>query len=124
MAEEQVIQVTEGQAREEARKLARKIGDEEWKKGNTKYAIEAWEASDITAAELFEKAQKLLEAAGIAQERIGSRTFGNDSSIKIQKLLGWNNSVVIGVGQIGYYRAAAVACLKMIKRMSPEQPVA
>ena len=43
-----------------AARIARQIGDEEWQKGHTKYALEAWEASDITPAELFEKAQRLL----------------------------------------------------------------
>jgi len=56
------------EVREEARRLARKLGDQEWKKGNTKYAFEAYEASDITVVELFEKAQKLLEAVKLVLE--------------------------------------------------------
>jgi len=61
---------TEKQVREEAQKLARQIGDQEWAKGETKYALEAYEASDISASELLEKAQKLIEAGKIIKEWI------------------------------------------------------
>jgi len=48
-----------------AQELARKIGDEEWRRGNTKYALEAYEASNISRSELFELAEKLLDAESL-----------------------------------------------------------
>ncbi len=139
---------TEKQAREEAQKLARKIGDEEWEKGETKYALEAYEASDITAAELLEKAQKLLEAERIAKKWedaentawelpaghtanvacdkcIRCRTLKDiDQKYKNQLigLLGWKEDAsYVRSDDAPYYRAAAIACFKVIKRVFPEE---
>lgn len=144
-------------ARIDAEKMARQIGDEEWERGNTKYALEAWEASDITALELFELTQKLLEAERITFDanRDIQNTFtlaskvppGKSSHQAFQKdcaengcvrckahlaifdnydqmiseLLGFERGVarnLLGAGtEKTIFRAAAVACLKLIKRM-------
>ncbi len=149
---------TEKQVREEAQKLARQIGDEEWEKGETKYALEAYEESDISAAELLEKAEKLLEAEKIIKEWIDIEeaayklpTKGHSASDgatctriecircktledmeqryenRITELLGWEEDVFFvchGHTKDDYtheFRAAAVACFKVIKRMFPEK---
>lgn len=162
MAEEKV---TEEQAREQARELALQIGNDEWGKGETKHAFEAYEASDITATELLKKARALLEAKKLQmqfvedwlkEEKRGKKhstackratyTFSpeavkalsgdpkplmdvyencpvcrvwypmvDDFRKKILEVLGWEEYPE-GV----QFRAAAVACLKMIKRMFPE----
>ncbi len=52
----------------QAAKMARQIGDEEWKQGNTKYAFEAYEASNITVEELYILAMKLRGAEVFANE--------------------------------------------------------
>ncbi len=144
--------------RKEAALLARELGDEEWKQGNTKYALEAWEASDIAAGELLELARKLLKAAEITVDanrdvenafKLPAKVqrysthhvaFQKDCSENgcvrcithfaivenyeqtIRELLGFDKSVAnrfLGKGaDKSIYRAAAVACLKLIKRMS------
>lgn len=144
--------LTERQACEDAQKLARQLGDEEWGKGETKYALEAYEASDITARELFEKALKLLEAAKIVQEwwndELAAKhlsSFDHDGRFeyssgkcdkcvrcrtlkalnqqyreRIRTLLDWDGGDYWHQQESSGYRAAAVACLKLIKRMFPE----
>jgi len=133
-------------AKEEAAKLARQIGDEEWKAGNTKYAFEAWEASDINSVELFDIVHRLFEAEKLMRERdavlqkireesrphinfVGplscnhceregavAKTYNH----QIVDVLGWQNPPPYGdlvVRQSPeFFRAAAVAGLKLIKR--------
>lgn len=152
-------ELTEEQARKEAQELARRIGDSEWMKGETKYALEAYEASDITITELFEKAQNLLRAENLIQEWedaaravthfsreehersaclhgqcdefissckcncLACRTnkeLVQEYYGKIRALLGWRSDVRIHWrhGARPQCRAAAVACLKLIKRLS------
>ncbi|OHA48864.1 MAG: hypothetical protein A2806_04185 [Candidatus Terrybacteria bacterium RIFCSPHIGHO2_01_FULL_48_17] len=107
-------------ARGFAAKMARQIGDEEWRKGNTKYAFEAWEASDITPAELYEIAERLAKSLELftAAER-GYRATA-------AKVLGWEESRLLNdyiakdrrVYTSNFFRQAIVACLKLIKRMA------
>lgn len=53
---------TEKTAVQGAAELARQLGDEAWGRGETKRALEAWEASNIPPEELLEKANLLLQA--------------------------------------------------------------
>jgi len=141
----------------QAARLARQIGDEEWKKGNTKYALEAWEASNISLEELLELAQKLLKAERITGDanrdvenafKITSKAPPYGSSHQafqkdcadngcarcrahlaiftnydqaMHELLGFEKEIarsLLGPNADKHvYRAAAVACLKLIKRM-------
>ena len=127
----------------EAAKLARKIGDEEWQKGETKYSLEAYEASDITPSEIFEKAQKLFEVERLGLELkdvlkradashthpVGvtencchqhqrMRDIRQSYYRQAREILGWDTvSTSLEAGS-WHYRAAAVAFLKIIKRMA------
>lgn len=58
---------TEMNAQAEGRKLSRQIGDEEWLKGNTRYAFEAYEAACATPSEVLEKAKALLQSETLAR---------------------------------------------------------
>ena len=134
----------------QAARMARQIGDEEWRKGNTKYALEAYEVSNITSDELLGMAEKLLKAADIALSRksdlrealcecshriipIANLRRGcerNCPACKITEVidkrffpmmaeaLGWNEQIVRQDVRPEFYRSAAVACLKLIKRMA------
>ncbi len=139
-----------------ARKLARKIGDEEWKKGNTKYALEAYEAAGINPVELLNFAQNLLTAEGLTIEwtdafraaqqlprgKEGTHTnapncpqdsckkcircrtieeLWNAYSSRIRETLGWSKNTFLDMNSAPL-RAAAVACLKLIKRLSVDWP--
>ena len=58
---------TELNAQTEARELSRQIGNEEWRKGNTKYAFEAYEAASVPPSEILEKAKALLQSETLAR---------------------------------------------------------
>lgn len=58
----------EAQARRTARELAKQIGDEEWRQGNTKYAFEAYEAACVPPSEILAKAEALLGAERTMRE--------------------------------------------------------
>ena len=153
-------------AREAATKLARRLGDEAWRMGHTKHAFEAWEASDITPAELFEKAEillfvpprreKFLENDRLAFQVVVASRHHADCSVRnypgqivardgtlqcfhqhetckarfglirefheeVCKDLGWDQVRLFQflstpLTESSFYMAAALACLKLIKR--------
>ncbi len=118
---------SKNKVKRESRKLARQLGNAEWRKGNTKYALEAYEASDISCDELHQKAISLLRAGEIAVQwnRARERTCNDQEELrqvdieyrtKIEELLRWDIGTAKYLG-MGPYNAAAVACLKLIKRM-------
>lgn len=167
MTEEETEEYTgvDWASKKEAAKIARQIGDEEWKRGETKHALEAWEASNITPKELLELANKLLAAAPQIEEfwrrERNARQLVGDSKnsrgcqyahiwdwtvysetcnhhtcqARLDLLKNFYEEVCIGLGwtevkpgrffnaagttfmSLSFYRAAAVACLKLIKRM-------
>lgn len=61
------VETQEISARKFARALARKIGDDEWHQGNTKYAFEAYEAACVAPSEILAKAEALLKAESLAR---------------------------------------------------------
>lgn len=154
-------------AQTQARELARQIGDEEWRKGNTKYAFEAYEAASVPPSEILEKAIALLKSAALQKkwllalkrtdELVGCghnwwiEYCGNKNCAKcvareiinqkyapqIYELLNWDepeekvttfdnriqrNYYALFVmkedkKEKNFYKAAAVAALKLVKRL-------
>lgn len=58
----------QNETRPKAARLALQVGDEEWRRGQTKYAFEAYEAAGLPASELYEKAEKLLAARDLVKQ--------------------------------------------------------
>lgn len=58
---------------EEASRIAQQIADEEWARGNTRYALEAYEACDTHPSIIFDLAKKLQAAENLVLEWIEGR---------------------------------------------------